>query len=97
MATTAPPSDTPPTDSGAPAEKRIWRTSPSAHEALKAHYEANPEQKLDFPHKWDVSRADIYAENRWQPIFAEMQAAGPLHYIDESPFGPYWAVVGHKA
>ncbi|MEM9311703.1 MAG: cytochrome P450, partial [Pseudomonadota bacterium] len=78
-------------------EKRVWRTSPSAHEALKTHYEANPEQKLVFPHKWDVSRSDIYVENRWQPIFAEMQAAGPLHYIDESPFGPYWAVVGHKA
>jgi cytochrome P450 len=26
-----------------------------------------------------------------------MQDAGPLHYIPESPYGPYWAVVGHKA
>ena len=26
-----------------------------------------------------------------------MREAGPLHYITESPFGPYWAVVGHKA
>jgi cytochrome P450 len=26
-----------------------------------------------------------------------MRAAGQLHWIPESPFGPYWAVVGHKA
>jgi cytochrome P450 len=44
-----------------------------------------------------VSRSDIYFENTWQPIFKEMQDAGPLHYIPESPYGPYWAVVGHKA
>ncbi|MEL6238420.1 MAG: cytochrome P450 [Pseudomonadota bacterium] len=97
MATTPDIDSTPASDAADAAQKRIWRTEPKAHEALKAHYEAHPEAKLHFPHKWDVSRADIYAENRWQPIFAEMQAAGPLHYIDESPFGAYWAVVGHKA
>ena len=84
-------------DEVAAPEKREWRRSPSAHQALKDHYEAHPEGKLHHPHKWDVSRSDIYVENRWQPIFAEMQEAAPLHYIDESPFGAYWAVVGHKA
>ncbi|MEO1729397.1 MAG: cytochrome P450 [Pseudomonadota bacterium] len=97
MATIPDEKTTPESNTSAPAEKREWRRSPNAHEALKAHYEANPERMLEHPHKWDVSRSDIYAENRWQPIFAEMQTAGPLHYIDESPFGPYWAVVGHKA
>ncbi len=73
------------------------RRAPSAHEALKAHYEKHPEERPVHTHKWDVSRSDIYYEDRWQPIFKEMQDAGPLHYIPESPFGPYWAVVGHKA
>ncbi|MEP0189493.1 MAG: cytochrome P450 [Erythrobacter sp.] len=84
MATTAPP-------------RPKVRTSPSAYQALKAHYEKHPEERPKHPHKWDVSRSDIYFENTWQPIFAEMQEAGPLHYIPESPYGPYWAVVGHKA
>ena len=88
MATIAPEAD---------SETPQWRTSPTAYEALKTHFAQHPEDKPEHPHKWDVSRSDIYAENRWQPIFAEMQKAGPLHYIDESPFGPYWAVVGHKA
>jgi cytochrome P450 len=73
------------------------RREPSAYEALKAHFAAHPEERLQHPHPWDVSRSDIYFEDRWQPIFAEMRAAGQLHWIPESPFGPYWAVVGHKA
>ena len=73
------------------------RSSPKAYEALTQHFEDHPEQRLNHPHKWDVSRSDIYADNTWQPIFREMRAEGPLHYIPESPFGPYWGVVGHKA
>ena len=100
MATTAPPnasSSSGPSETPNPFEKHEWRSSPTAHQALKAHFDAHPEQRPEHLHKWDVSRSDIYYEDRWQPIFAEMQKAGPLHYIDESPFGPYWAVVGHKA
>ena len=73
------------------------RRSPTAYEALKEHYQQHPDERLSHPHKWDVSRSDIYFEDRWQPIFKEMQDAGPLHYIPESPYGPYWAVVDHKA
>ncbi|MEM7666836.1 MAG: cytochrome P450 [Pseudomonadota bacterium] len=73
------------------------RSSPTAYEALKAHFDKYPEERPQHSHKWDVSRSDIYFEDRWQPIFKEMQDAGPLHYIPESPYGPYWAVVGHKA
>ncbi len=90
MATIAP-------DAGNPSKMPQWRTAPTAHEALARHFETHPDAKPSHPHKWDVSRSDIYLENRWQPIFKEMQDAGPMHYIPESPFGPYWAVVGHKA
>lgn len=73
------------------------RTAPTAHEAVTRHFAEHPEQAPHYSHKWDVGRSDIYVEDRWQPIFREMREAGPLHYIDESPFGPYWAVVQHKA
>jgi len=81
----------------APDAKTEWTRSPRAHEALQKHFDTHPEERPSHPHKWDTSRSDIYAENRWEPIFAEMRAAGPLHYIPESPFGPYWSVVHHKA
>lgn len=80
----------------APTRPQV-RREPSAYDALKAHFTAHPEERLQHTHPWDVSRSDIYFKDTWQPIFAEMRKAGPLHYIPESPFGPYWAVVGHKA
>lgn len=73
------------------------RREPSSYEALKAHFETHPEERLRHSNPWDVSRSDIYFEDRWQPVFAEMRKAGQLHWIPDSPFGPYWAVVGHKA
>tara|TARA_B100000678_G_scaffold195386_1_gene163790 strand:+ start:1008 stop:2336 length:1329 start_codon:yes stop_codon:yes gene_type:complete len=85
------------TTAQAPTGAHPWKRSPSAHEALEAHYAAHPGTRPQHPHKWDTSRSDIYFENRWEPIFKEMRAAGPLHYIPESPYGPYWSVVGHKA
>ncbi len=73
------------------------RTSPTAFDALTQYLAANPQNRPTHSHKFDVSRSDIYVEDRWQPIFAEMRAKGPLHYVPESPFGAYWNVVQHKA
>lgn len=78
-------------------ERPQCRTSPTAFEALKEHLKEHPDDRLQHSEKWDVSRSDIYYEDRWQPIFKEMREAGPLHYISDSRFGPYWAVVQHKA
>ncbi|MXP10655.1 cytochrome P450 [Pseudoblastomonas halimionae] len=74
-----------------------YRSAPTAHAALKDWLAAHPDHELRHPHPFDVSRSDIYLEDRWQPIFAEMRAKGPLHYVDESPFRPHWNVVSHKA
>ena len=81
----------------APTPSKEWTSSPKAHEALKAHFQSHPDERPHHPNPDDTSRSDIYAENRWEPIFAGMRERGPLHYIPESPFGPYWSVVQHKA
>ena len=73
------------------------RTEPTAFEALKQYLTQHPDDRLKHCHKWDVSRSEIYVQDNWQPLFKEMREAGPLHYIPESPYGPYWAVVSHKA
>jgi len=92
MATVAPQNPT-----ANPQARPQVRTSPTSYEALKKHFAEHPEERPIHSHKWDLSRSDIFAEDTWQPIVAEMQKAGPLHFIDDSPFGPYWSVVGHKA
>ncbi len=88
------PAQTPPPEA---ARAYPWKRSPNAHEALEGYYSANPDSRPHHPHKWDTSRSDIYFNHTWEPVFEEMRAAGPIHYIPESPFGPYWSVVGHKA
>ncbi|MFZ1742137.1 MAG: cytochrome P450 [Pontixanthobacter sp.] len=79
------------------ADKPQFRTSPSAHEALTQYLSEHPEEQPKHTDPLDVSRSDIYVEDRWQPIFAAMRAKGPLHYVAESPFGAHWNVVQHKA
>lgn len=79
------------------AQRPVCRTSPSAVEALETHLASHPQERSVHTDPFDVSRSDIYAEDCWQPIFAEMRARGPLHYVKESPVGAYWNVVTHKA
>jgi cytochrome P450 len=76
---------------------RTWTTAPRAAEALDRALKENPQAIPHHSEKWDVSRSDIYFEDRWQPIFREMRAAGDLHKVTASPFGPHWNVVTHKA
>jgi cytochrome P450 len=44
----------------------------------------------------DVSRAELYAEDRWQEPFRQLRAETPIHYVPDSKFGPYWSVNAYK-
>ncbi len=82
---------------GAPEETFVYRTSPSASESFDKWLREHPQARAAHEHKWDVSRSDIYVEDRWQPIFAEMRKEAPINKIDASPYGPYWNVTTIKA
>ena len=45
---------------------------------------------------FDVSRAELYRDDVWQPVFARMRAESPIHYVADSEFGPYWALSTYK-
>ncbi len=44
----------------------------------------------------DVSRPELYAEDRWQEPFRELRAHHPIHKCETSKFGPYWSVSTYK-
>jgi cytochrome P450 len=48
------------------------------------------------PHDWDVTRPDIYEEDKWQPIFAEMRARAPINKIVDADYGTYWNITTLK-
>ena len=56
-----------------------------------------PALKYDGPvDPLDVSRAELYREDRWQAPFKQLRAESPVHKIEHSDFGPYWSVSTYK-
>lgn len=40
----------------------------------------------------DVSRPELFRDDAWRPLFARLRAEDPVHYCEDSRFGPYWSV-----
>ena len=45
---------------------------------------------------FDVTRAELYSEDRWHEPFRKLRAEAPIHYVAESRFGAYWSVSTYK-
>jgi len=43
----------------------------------------------------DVSRAALWSENLFAPLFARLRAEDPVHFCPDSAFGPYWSIARH--
>lgn len=43
----------------------------------------------------DISRAQLWRDDEAGALLARMRALDPVHYCEESPFGPYWSVTRH--
>jgi cytochrome P450 len=50
----------------------------------------------EFTDPLDVSRADLYFEDKWQEPFRRLRAEAPVHRCEHSAFGPYWSVSAYK-
>jgi len=74
-----------------------YRTSPTAFTAFAEWLKANPHSIGEHTHPRDVSRSDIYLNDTWGPMFAEMRANAPVNKVVGTPYGDYWNVVTHKA
>jgi cytochrome P450 len=45
---------------------------------------------------FDVTRPELWAEDRWQEPMRELRAKGPIHRNETSKFGPHWSIVQYK-
>ncbi len=51
---------------------------------------------LDLPlSQIDVSQPGIYRDDTWQALFARLCSEAPVHYLADSPVGPFWSVTTH--
>ncbi len=46
--------------------------------------------------KIDVSDPKLYEDDAWPAYFERLRQEAPVHYVSDSPFGPYWAVSKYK-
>ncbi len=44
----------------------------------------------------DVSRPELFHHDTWRPWFARLRRDAPVHYLAESPHGPFWSVTSHE-
>jgi cytochrome P450 len=40
----------------------------------------------------DVSDPRLFETDRWRPYFERLRREDPVHYLADSPFGPFWSV-----
>jgi len=40
----------------------------------------------------DVSDPQLYQDDTWRPLFAKLRRDDPVHYCEDSAYGPYWSV-----
>ena len=40
----------------------------------------------------DVSRPELYALDRWQPVFEKLRKEDPIHWCEDSVFGGFWSL-----
>ena len=57
---------------------------------------ATAAQELAQVDPLDVSRAELFRENRWHAPFATLRATDPIHWTPDSAFGPYWSITTYK-
>jgi cytochrome P450 len=72
-------------------------TAPATDFSATHDGERLPWRVTEAPHEWDVTRPEIYVEDRWHPIFKEMREQAPVNKITGSGFGSYWNVTTLKA
>jgi cytochrome P450 len=40
----------------------------------------------------DVSDPRLFENDAWRPFFARLRREDPVHYLADSPFGPFWSI-----
>ena len=44
----------------------------------------------------DLSNPFLYRQGEWGPYFKRLRDEAPVHYLKNSPFGPFWSVTRYE-
>lgn len=72
-----------------------YRTEPSADHAVDEWLDAHGQEEATPAHPDDTSRAELYSQATWEPVFARMRETAPLNRVEGTAHGNYWNVCSH--
>jgi cytochrome P450 len=78
------------------AKARDYRGMPEAQDVIARCLAENPEVYPPPSSQWDVARAELFNEDRWEPVFRQMRAEAPINKVIGSLHGDYWNVATLK-
>lgn len=78
------------------AQDVIYRTEPNVADALDEWLEKNRVPDGTPANPDDTSRAELYAQDCWQPVFKRMRETAPVNKVEGTAFGSYWNVCSHE-
>ena len=55
-----------------------------------------PQSAPSTPDPYDMSRPEHYRDGVWQEPFRHLRAHDPVHWTEDSAFGPFWSVSTYK-
>lgn len=54
-----------------------------------------PADQLDLA-RMDVSDPRLFESGEWESYFKRLRDEDPVHYIEDSPFGPFWSITRYE-
>lgn len=73
-----------------------YRAFPEAQLVIARCFAENPEVYPPAVSEWDVGRAELFNEERWEPTFRRMRAEAPINKVTGTIHGDYWNVATLK-
>lgn len=73
-----------------------YRAFPPAQDVIARCLAENPEIFPAPVSEWDVGRAELFNEERWEQVFRQMRAEAPINKVTGTIHGDYWNVATLK-
>ncbi|NNC73839.1 MAG: cytochrome P450 [Sphingomonadaceae bacterium] len=65
---------------------------------VETPHAAYPVPTADTPlAELDPSHPELFAGDRWKPVFARLREEAPVHHVADSAYGPYWCLSSYEA
>lgn len=72
-----------------------YRTEPSADQAVDEWLAAHGQDDGTPAIPGDTSRAELYSQGSWEPLFRQMRETAPVNRVEGTACGDYWNICTH--